>query len=345
MVDGVEAVGHARLRAAAGGEVWDARLGRAPAIVKRAPDVAGREAIAAEAAALRAAGGPPAARLLGEDRARGALVRERIDGPPLPEWAAAAAPAAVLEAFGALADGLDRWAQAGLHHGDLSPGNVHPDAAGALRILDFGPPGRGTAGFAAPERDAGAAPDPASDAFSLGALLFFALTGGMPWGTDPAGAACGPATRWPWVPGMIRAGVPAAADALLRALLHRDPARRAPLRGLGAALRAAAAGPLGPPPDPRVVAAWGTLGALGLEAVDRGLGAVVALRPGLPLDAVAAQMAAAFAADGAAEALVVVDPEDALDARAPGRIVLVKAGRLRPEWLSAGVLVLGQPAD
>jgi len=343
VVNGAEAVGVARLRAAADVEVWDARLGGAAVIVKRGCGEAGAAAVAAEARALARADGPPAVRLLGVDPARAALVRERVDGPPLRAWAAAAAPGAVLDAFGALAEGLGVWAGAGQHHGDLSPGNVRPDAHGALRILDVGPPGRGTAGFAAPEREAGAPPDGPSDAFSFGVLLFHALTGGMPWGTDPAGAACGPATRWPWVPGMIRAGVPAAADRIVRAVLHRDRARRPPLAALGGALRAAAQEAPGPPPDPRVFALWRTLGRLGVEAVDRGLGAVVALRPGLPAAAVAEALAAAFAADDAGDRLVRAPAEAALAARAPGRVVLVEAARVQPDWLGAGVLLLDLP--
>lgn len=91
-----------------------------------------------------------------------------------------------------LATALAELAQAGVVHGDVSPGNVLFTAQGrpvladlsAARLVDDGWPETvvGTTGFTAPEVIAGRPPTAASDVWSLGALLWYARTGG---GTPP----------------------------------------------------------------------------------------------------------------------------------------------------------------
>ncbi len=81
-----------------------------------------------------------------------------------------------------------------LIHGDLAPGNVVLTTAGAVRILDCGmslavllPAELSAAGgrrpFLAPEVVRGEAPGPASDVFSLGAVVLEMATGEPPTGT------------------------------------------------------------------------------------------------------------------------------------------------------------------
>ena len=120
----------------------------------------------------------------------------------------------------------------GIVHRDLKPSNlfvvVRDGAADHLKVLDFGiarveaPDGGdesvtltgavvGTPGYIAPEVTAGAAATPASDVWSAGATLFFALTGTRV--RDAGGKR----------PSELVAGVPAALDDVLL----RDHCRRA----------------------------------------------------------------------------------------------------------------------
>lgn len=87
-----------------------------------------------------------------------------------------------------LATTLAALHRAGVVHADLSPGNVLFARSGRPMLCDLtsaqvidgreDEPPVGTAGFIAPEVLAGALPSPASDVWALGALLWYARTGG-----------------------------------------------------------------------------------------------------------------------------------------------------------------------
>jgi serine/threonine protein kinase len=80
--------------------------------------------------------------------------------------------------------------QHGIVYRDLKPANVIVAPNGSLRLIDFeisqasfdrGPLyGIGTRGYMSPQQAAGAPPDPVDDVYSLGALLYFLLTGAEP---------------------------------------------------------------------------------------------------------------------------------------------------------------------
>ena len=155
-------------------------------------------------------------------------------------------------------------------HRDLKPSNIvfesdpyalAPDLLGetprvALIDLDFSfvgtgavaPEPHGTPGYLAPEvlMDAGNAPTPASDVFSLGVLAHEALTGRMPY-VDGVGrpGLSGPAWRRFFArceregtgPIEVWDGLPDDVSAVVGACLALDPARRPPAVGAAKAFR------------------------------------------------------------------------------------------------------------
>ncbi|ROQ94094.1 serine/threonine protein kinase [Streptomyces sp. 2132.2] len=118
---------------------------------------------------------------------------ERVgEGGPLPEDA-------VWRLGAGMAEALHSVHRAGLVHRDLKPANVLLTENGP-RLIDFGIAKAlngatlltgtgvaiGTAGFMSPEQAQGGSVGTASDIFSLGTVLCFAVTGSMPFGEGSA---------------------------------------------------------------------------------------------------------------------------------------------------------------
>ena len=125
-----------------------------------------------------------------------------VDAPSLADAVDPRGPAAAGRRSCALAAGLAEALlaihAAGVLHRDLKPSNVLLAGDGP-RVIDFGiarilddsrQTGTGlligTPAYMAPELVRGEAPSPASDVFSLGAVLCFAATGEGPFGTGPS---------------------------------------------------------------------------------------------------------------------------------------------------------------
>lgn len=102
--------------------------------------------------------------------------------------------------------------QAGFIHRDLKPGNVLVNAAGALKVLDFGlaisvsgthPDTRGhgivgTLGYLSPEQAVGTTEiGPATDWYSVGSILYELLTGDLPFTGNVAQVLVAKQTRSP----------------------------------------------------------------------------------------------------------------------------------------------------
>lgn len=170
------------------------------------------------------------------------LAMEWIDGPtlsqvikergPLP-WRQAVAVAAEV------AEALDHAHARGIVHRDVKPGNVMIDPSGRARVTDFGiarigdesrtRPGEvlGTPNYMSPEQLRGEKVDGRSDLFSLGSVLYQALTGRPPFAAEHVGAVTHAVAHTdPEPPSGRVEGVPRGVDRVIARALAKDRERR-----------------------------------------------------------------------------------------------------------------------
>ncbi len=128
-----------------------------------------------------------------------------------------------------LAEGLCFLHRAGKLHRDIKPSNVMVAESGRVVLLDFGlvtdmaaglqeAKGAGTPRYMAPEQAAALPIGPAADWYSVGVMLYEALTGQPPYTREPTGAPPPPST--------VARGVPEDLEALCLELLAPSPERR-----------------------------------------------------------------------------------------------------------------------
>ena len=225
------------------------------------------------------ASGPPPAGLETSEAAAVGLRTEQ-----LPPRANPFDEARLRDAFGQLAEGVSALHGFGLLHRDLKPSNVLVARDGRVVVLDFGLVAHlgeedltesvhivGTPAYMSPEQGMGREVGPASDWYSVGVMLYEALTGSPLFrGSLPQilRDRQSPVPR----PRDLVPGVPEDLDALCRDLLQIDPAARPSGPEVAARLqrplKALAAEPAAPVRDDRFVGRELELGVLA-DALDR----------------------------------------------------------------------------
>jgi eukaryotic-like serine/threonine-protein kinase len=146
---------------------------------------------------------------------------------------------------------------AGIVHRDIKPANILVNGSGVAKITDFGISRAigdstvtksgmlaGTPAYLAPEVARGQDPSPASDVFSLGATLYHAVEGRMPFGDSQNALALLYRVAAGEFEPPRQAG---AMTALLMRLMRMEPGERPDMKETGEALRAVAAGSPLPP--------------------------------------------------------------------------------------------------
>ena len=121
-----------------------------------------------------------------------------------------------------------------LTHGDVSPRNVRCTRDGHAKLIDFGalmPMGRcdkivGTPAFVAPEVVSRLTSDARTDLYSLGATLYYALSGQLPYSVSDFHSLARAWQRQPLPPSHYARAVPPALDELVLSLLELEPSQR-----------------------------------------------------------------------------------------------------------------------
>jgi len=200
----------------------------------------------------------------GEADGRLYIAMRLIDGTDLREAIGRSGglhPARAVKILASVADALDAAHARGLVHRDIKPANIllaRPGEPGEHAYLsDFGLSKRlasagqtktgevvGTVDYMAPEQWRGDRVDGRADVYALGAVLFEALTGSVPYARDSDVAKLYAHLNDPVpAPSSVKPGTPPTLDAVVTRAMAKDPDERFPSAGdLGRAAGAALEG-------------------------------------------------------------------------------------------------------
>jgi len=267
-------------------KAWDERLGRHVAVKQVLSDAhgSGRERLRREARAAARLNHPAIVHVydLFEEDEGDWIVMELVQGRTLREQLDQDGPlpvTSVVQLGIEIAEGLAEAHAQGVLHRDLKTSNIMVTPAGRAKILDFGlakeileteagatvdlsltAPGSviGTSYAMSPEQVMGLALDARSDLFSLGALLYEALTGSPPFRGEQARESMARVLSLQQPPvRSLRPEAPRELSDLLDRLLEKDPVRR-PGRSEDVARRLAQISriPPGASPDSALARKW-----------------------------------------------------------------------------------------
>ncbi|MFE3195261.1 protein kinase [Nocardia sp. NPDC059240] len=178
------------------------------------------------------------------------LATRLAEGGPL-------SPEAAVSCTTQIAAALDAAHRAGLVHRDVKPSNILTTADDFAYLIDFGiarggddtgltsaGSAVGTFAYMAPERLEHTDYDARADVYSLACVLYECLTGTKPFpGPSVERQVAAHLASPPPRPSVLRAGIPAAFDAVIADGMAKDPRERYPSAGvLAAAARAALSG-------------------------------------------------------------------------------------------------------
>jgi eukaryotic-like serine/threonine-protein kinase len=176
---------------------------------------------------------------------RGVPFDQHVRPPGTPGAPGLLDPARLRDALYQIADALLAIHRLGKVHRDIKPSNILVEASGRVVVLDYGlvtdvraaAPDQthqtaavGTPAYMSPEQALDEPLGPASDWYSLGVLLYEALTGVCPFDGPVHVALRRRVVELPEPPRTHAPGVDGELAALCMALLHRDPAARAGAR-------------------------------------------------------------------------------------------------------------------
>ena len=150
-------------------------------------------------------------------------------------------PVEAVELMKKIADGVGYAHRAGLVHCDLKPQNILVTPDNKVKITDFGvsralatiqPDEQsdivwGSPQYFSPEQASGGAPSPASDVYSLGAILYEMITGQPPFAADTAAdLARLHLTVEPTPPRSIESNIPESLQQIVLKVLAKEPSAR-----------------------------------------------------------------------------------------------------------------------